>query len=188
MCNYSYSHQSSQLTGINHCSELLWAVYAFIQAAENTSNKSYVDLAKKWQTWIDYTKTTAAHVCKSLRSPFKLVSFLIPCFVLNRFSIKARVKFVLSPTSRTSHFLSTIPSRLMLAKIPVTSMIHMRESSLPGGSSFSAVFPMPILKPFGIIRDPSWWAWTITLARLDQSPSRKVILIRLPIAKVWHWE
>lgn len=44
-------------------SELLWAVYAFIQAAENTSNQSYIDLAKKWQAWMDYTKTTAAHVC-----------------------------------------------------------------------------------------------------------------------------
>lgn len=44
-------------------SELLWAVYAFIQAAENTSNKSYMNLAKKWQTWMDYTGTTAAHVC-----------------------------------------------------------------------------------------------------------------------------
>ncbi|PCG91800.1 Hypothetical protein PENO1_060780 [Penicillium occitanis (nom. inval.)] len=42
--------------------ELLWAVYAFIQAAENTSNKSFIDLAKKWQTWMDYTKTTAAHI------------------------------------------------------------------------------------------------------------------------------
>ncbi|RAO69576.1 uncharacterized protein BHQ10_005588 [Talaromyces amestolkiae] len=42
--------------------ELLWAVYAFIQAAENTSNKSYIDLANKWQTWMDYTKTTAAHI------------------------------------------------------------------------------------------------------------------------------
>lgn len=43
-------------------SELLWAVYAFIQAAESSSNQSYMDLAKKWQTWMDYTKTTAAHV------------------------------------------------------------------------------------------------------------------------------
>ncbi|OOQ85565.1 putative GPI anchored protein [Penicillium brasilianum] len=42
--------------------ELLWAVYAFIQAAESSSNQSYIDLAKKWQTWMDYTKTTAAHI------------------------------------------------------------------------------------------------------------------------------
>ena len=44
------------------CSELLWAVYGFIQALENTGNKSYRELAQKWQGWMDYTKTTAAKV------------------------------------------------------------------------------------------------------------------------------
>jgi hypothetical protein len=43
-------------------SELLWAVYGFIQALESTGNKSYLGLAQKWQTWMDYTKTTAAKV------------------------------------------------------------------------------------------------------------------------------
>jgi hypothetical protein len=43
-------------------SELVWAVYGFIQALENTSNKEYQELAQKWQTWMDYTKTTAAKV------------------------------------------------------------------------------------------------------------------------------
>jgi hypothetical protein len=43
-------------------SELIWAVYGFIQALENTGNKSYRELAQKWQTWMDYTKTTAAKV------------------------------------------------------------------------------------------------------------------------------
>jgi hypothetical protein len=43
-------------------SELLWAVYGFIQALENTADKSYRELAQKWQTWMDYTKTTAAKV------------------------------------------------------------------------------------------------------------------------------
>ena len=42
--------------------ELIWAVYGFIQALENTGNKSYLDLARGWQSWLDYTKTTAAEV------------------------------------------------------------------------------------------------------------------------------
>ncbi|KAF7716682.1 Glucan endo-1,2-beta-glucosidase [Penicillium ucsense] len=42
--------------------ELLWAVYAFVQAAENTSNKSYHNLARKWQSWMDYTKTTITQI------------------------------------------------------------------------------------------------------------------------------
>lgn len=42
--------------------ELIWAVYGFIQALENTGNKSYLDLARGWQTWLDYTKKTAAEV------------------------------------------------------------------------------------------------------------------------------
>ncbi|KAJ6097338.1 hypothetical protein N7499_001712 [Penicillium canescens] len=42
--------------------ELLWAVYGFIQALESTGNKSYLGLAQKWQTWMDYTKTTAAKI------------------------------------------------------------------------------------------------------------------------------
>lgn len=47
-------------------SELLWAVYGFIQAAENTGNQDYLTLAQKWQTWMDYTKTTGAKVCHAL--------------------------------------------------------------------------------------------------------------------------
>lgn len=43
-------------------SELLWAVYGFIQAAENTGNQAYAKLAQQWQTWMDYTKTTGAHI------------------------------------------------------------------------------------------------------------------------------
>ncbi|KAJ5881865.1 uncharacterized protein N7529_000537 [Penicillium soppii] len=42
--------------------ELLWAVYGFIQALENTGDKSYLELAQKWQVWMDYTKTTAAKI------------------------------------------------------------------------------------------------------------------------------
>ncbi|KAM0122077.1 hypothetical protein ACP6JC_001109 [Aspergillus fumigatus] len=40
--------------------ELLWAVYAFVQALENTGKPSYAELASQWQKWIDYTKTTGA--------------------------------------------------------------------------------------------------------------------------------
>jgi hypothetical protein len=47
-------------------SELLWAVYGFIQALENTGDKSYLELAQKWQVWMDYTKTTAAKVLQLL--------------------------------------------------------------------------------------------------------------------------
>lgn len=43
-------------------SELLWAVYGFIQALENTRNRAYLELAQKWQGWMDYTKTTGAKV------------------------------------------------------------------------------------------------------------------------------
>lgn len=154
--NTPISRNKSHLMQIKLHSELLWAVYAFIQAAENTSNKSYIDLAKKWQTWMDYTKTTAAHVCNSLKDPFNFVSLLIPVTVTDRFSTEGMVKFAPSRTSRISHFLSTTLSRLMSAKVPAILMILMRESSLPGGSSFLAAFLMPTLKPFGNLRDPSW--------------------------------
>ncbi|KAH1425567.1 hypothetical protein KXV65_006284 [Aspergillus fumigatus] len=42
--------------------ELLWAVYAFVQALENTGKPSYAELASQWQKWIDYTKTTGAKI------------------------------------------------------------------------------------------------------------------------------
>jgi hypothetical protein len=45
--------------------ELLWAIYGFIQALENTGKASYKELARKWQIWMDYTKTTAAQVCRT---------------------------------------------------------------------------------------------------------------------------
>lgn len=50
-------------------SELLWAVYGFIQAAENTGNQDYLALAQKWQTWMDYTKITGAKVRNTLKIP-----------------------------------------------------------------------------------------------------------------------
>lgn len=50
------------LTDLFPSRELIWAVYGFIQALENTGNKSYLDLARGWQNWLDYTKTTAAEV------------------------------------------------------------------------------------------------------------------------------
>ncbi|KAL3956127.1 hypothetical protein ACCO45_008973 [Purpureocillium lilacinum] len=42
--------------------ELLWAVYACIQALENSHNPSFGKLAKGWQTWFDYVKTTAVPI------------------------------------------------------------------------------------------------------------------------------
>ncbi|KFZ20061.1 hypothetical protein V501_00321 [Pseudogymnoascus sp. VKM F-4519 (FW-2642)] len=38
--------------------ELLWAVYGAIQAMEKSSEKSFQQLAGKWQKWLDFTKTT----------------------------------------------------------------------------------------------------------------------------------
>lgn len=40
--------------------ELLWAVYSAIRVLETSSNRDYRNLAKGWQAWLDYTKTTAA--------------------------------------------------------------------------------------------------------------------------------
>ena len=44
------------------CSELIWAVYACINALEQSRDPSFKDLAKGWQKWLDYVKTTAATV------------------------------------------------------------------------------------------------------------------------------
>ncbi|KAG5977248.1 hypothetical protein E4U55_006949 [Claviceps digitariae] len=44
------------------CYELVWAVYACIQALEQTRDLLNKSLAKDWQTWLDYVKTTAATV------------------------------------------------------------------------------------------------------------------------------
>lgn len=46
--------------------ELLWAVYGCIQALENTGNPKYLKLARSWQNWLDYAKSTVAKV----RIPF----------------------------------------------------------------------------------------------------------------------
>jgi hypothetical protein len=37
---------------------LLWAVYGAVQAMEKSSEKSFQQLARKWQNWLDFTKTT----------------------------------------------------------------------------------------------------------------------------------
>lgn len=46
--------------------ELFWAVYACIHALEQSrhddGDASFKRLAKEWQTWLDYVKTTAAQV------------------------------------------------------------------------------------------------------------------------------
>jgi hypothetical protein len=42
--------------------ELLWAVYAVIEALQQSNDHRYWSLAEQWQSWIDYTKKTAAQV------------------------------------------------------------------------------------------------------------------------------
>lgn len=39
--------------------ELIWAVYAAVQALESSSKANYQSLATKWQAWLDYTKQNA---------------------------------------------------------------------------------------------------------------------------------
>ncbi|KUJ15856.1 putative GPI anchored protein [Mollisia scopiformis] len=41
---------------------LIWAVYSAVQVLEMSAMPEYNDLVKKWQSWLDYTKTTAAKV------------------------------------------------------------------------------------------------------------------------------
>jgi hypothetical protein len=45
-------------------SELLWAVYGAVQVLGSSSNAEYQNLAKDWQSWLDYAKTTASRVRK----------------------------------------------------------------------------------------------------------------------------
>ncbi|KAF2111752.1 putative GPI anchored protein [Lophiotrema nucula] len=42
--------------------ELLWSVYAAVEALGRSKSAKYQELAKGWQTWLDYTKTTAAEI------------------------------------------------------------------------------------------------------------------------------
>ncbi|KAF2244423.1 putative GPI anchored protein [Trematosphaeria pertusa] len=42
--------------------ELLWAVYGAVQALERSNQSEFTDLARGWQAWLDYTKTTATEV------------------------------------------------------------------------------------------------------------------------------
>ncbi|OZJ01651.1 hypothetical protein BZG36_05205 [Bifiguratus adelaidae] len=42
--------------------EMIWAIYAAIEAMESTNNKPYIQLASKWQAYLDYLKTNAAKV------------------------------------------------------------------------------------------------------------------------------
>ena len=39
--------------------ELIWAVYAAVQALDSSSKANYKSLATKWQLWLDYTKQNA---------------------------------------------------------------------------------------------------------------------------------
>ncbi|KAA8641777.1 endo-beta-1,2-glucanase [Aspergillus tanneri] len=42
--------------------ELVWAVYAAIQALDNNGTPEYRALARQWQVWMDYVKSTASKV------------------------------------------------------------------------------------------------------------------------------
>ena len=42
--------------------ELLWAVYSAIQVLETSNESNFQALAKGWQAWLDYTKSTAAKI------------------------------------------------------------------------------------------------------------------------------
>ncbi|KAM0713761.1 hypothetical protein Q7P37_010723 [Cladosporium fusiforme] len=42
--------------------ELLWAVYAAVQALETSRKPEYQALARQWQAWLDFTKSTVARI------------------------------------------------------------------------------------------------------------------------------
>ncbi|KAH7420027.1 putative GPI anchored protein [Cadophora sp. MPI-SDFR-AT-0126] len=42
--------------------ELLWAVYGLVQVLETSHDRRRLALAKSWQAWLDYTKSTATKV------------------------------------------------------------------------------------------------------------------------------
>ena len=42
--------------------ELLWAVYSAVQVLETSHRADYQALAKEWQAWLDYAKSTASKV------------------------------------------------------------------------------------------------------------------------------
>ncbi|KAG6000269.1 hypothetical protein E4U21_005630 [Claviceps maximensis] len=47
---------------LRNISELVWAVYACIHALEQSRDPLSKNLAREWQNWLDYVKTTAATV------------------------------------------------------------------------------------------------------------------------------
>lgn len=61
-------------------SELLWSVYGAISVLDSTKNKEYLSLAKRWQSWLDYTKNTAARVNTNFIYPFRSISDTDRCF------------------------------------------------------------------------------------------------------------
>ena len=50
--------------------ELLWAVYSAVQVLGTSNRADYQALAKRWQAWLDYSKSTAAKVW--IRKSFKI--------------------------------------------------------------------------------------------------------------------
>jgi hypothetical protein len=51
--------------------ELLWAVYSAVQVLETSHRADYQALAKRWEEWLDYSKSTAAKVW--IRKFFKIL-------------------------------------------------------------------------------------------------------------------
>ena len=51
--------------------ELLWAVYSAVQVLGTSNRADYQALAKHWQAWLDYAKSTAAKVW--IRKFFKII-------------------------------------------------------------------------------------------------------------------
>jgi hypothetical protein len=71
------------------CRELIWAIYAAIEAMESTNDKSYHALAAGWTEYLDYLKTTVAKVSKIWRHHFSsgLTACLLPLFA-HRYSTR----------------------------------------------------------------------------------------------------
>lgn len=63
--NNTYAHLNPTNDWVNRLpaldnGELLWAIYAAVQALSCSHDHQYRRLGSRWQAWLDYTKTTAA--------------------------------------------------------------------------------------------------------------------------------
>jgi hypothetical protein len=51
-----------RIEGLMIVRELLWAVYSAVHVLESSGRADYQALAKGWQAWLDYAKSTASKV------------------------------------------------------------------------------------------------------------------------------